>query len=82
MKRINVTIDRVVLRGIDPADRQALVHGLQTELARILATPGIASTPRHTQALRLGRLPLESGQAGATKLGNNVARAIGKGLKP
>jgi len=82
MKRIDVTIDRVVLRGIDPGNRQALVNGLQTELARILATPGLATTPRHTPTLRLGRLPIETGQAGAAKLGHTIARAIGKGLKP
>jgi hypothetical protein len=82
VKRIDVTIDRVVLRGIDPANRQALMDGLQTELARILAAPGVVATPRHTPTLRLGRLPMETGQAGAAKLGQTVARAIGKGLKP
>ena len=27
MSRIDVTIDRLVLRGLDPADRHALVNG-------------------------------------------------------
>ena len=37
MSRIRLTIDRVVLQGMDPAERNALVEGLRSELERMLA---------------------------------------------
>jgi hypothetical protein len=83
MSRIHVTIDRIVLRGIDPADRQALVNSLKAELSRMLADPATRATlpnSRRTPAMRLGRMPLGQGTAGARKLGTGIARAIGKGI--
>jgi len=81
MKRIRIDIDAVVLQGFDPADRKALVEGIQSELSRVLAsTSGFRS--HRTPVLRLGRMPLEPGFSGARKLGAGVARAMGKGLKP
>jgi hypothetical protein len=81
---IHVNIDRVVLRGIDPAERHALVTSLQSELARVLADPATraaVSRSRRTPVLRLGRLPLDPGLAGARRLGTGIARAVGKGLR-
>jgi hypothetical protein len=83
MSRIHVTIDRMVLHGLDPADRQALVNGLRTELTRILADPATRaawSRSRRTPVLRLGKMPMAQGIAGARKLGGGIARAIGKGI--
>jgi hypothetical protein len=83
MSNINVTIDRVVLRGFDPADRQALVNGLQAELTRLLSDPATRaswSRSRRTPVLRLGKMPMGQGIAGARKLGGGIARAIGKGI--
>jgi hypothetical protein len=83
MSRIELTIDRIVLRGIDPADRQALINGMRTELARMLADPATRaalSQSRRTPVLRLGKLPVSPGTAGAGKLGSGIARAIGKGI--
>lgn len=85
MSRIDVTIDRLVLRGIDPSDQHALVNGLRSELSRILADPGVgvkSARSRRTPVLRVATTPLEPGLAGARKLGAGVARAIGKGIKP
>lgn len=85
VSRIRVSIDRVVLRGFDPGDRNALVQGLQQELSRVLADPATRpgwARPHRTPVLRLGRMPLEFGPAGARKFGGSVGRAIGKGLKP
>ena len=82
MSPIHVHIDRVVLRGIDPADRHALVAGLKTELARVLADPviqGGMTQSRRTPVMRLGKMPMEQGIGGARKLGGGIARAIGKG---
>jgi hypothetical protein len=83
MSGIQVTIDRLVLRGFDPADRAALVHALRSELANVLAGPEMRAhwgDSRRTPVLRLGRMPLTSGTAGAHKLGVGIARAIGKGM--
>lgn len=80
---VHITIDRIVLRGIDPSDRQAIVSGMKAELARILADPSTRaaiSQSRRTPVLRLGKMPLAQGSAGARKLGGGIARAIGKGI--
>lgn len=85
MSRIHLTIDHLVLRGLDPAAQHAFVEGLKRELETILAEPVSRKSwarPHRTPVLRLGRANLESGSAGAGKLGGQVARGIGKGLKP
>jgi hypothetical protein len=81
-KRLSVNIDRLVLRGIDPSNQQAFEKGLKTELARVLGNSQSHLHLPGTAVMRLGRLPLQPGQAGAGMLGKGVARAIGKGLKP
>jgi hypothetical protein len=84
VSRIRVTIDRLVLKGFEPADRKALVEGLQAELSRVLADPvkrAEWARSHRTPVLRLGRLPLELGAAGGRAFGHGLARAIGKGLK-
>ncbi len=81
--RINVTIDRVVLRGIDRHDAVAVTASLKDELARVLAASAGRSAslgPRVAPALRLGRLPLEAGRAGGRRFGASLARAIAKGV--
>ena len=84
MSRIRVTIDELVLKGIAAGDRNALVDGLRSELARVLSDPAArvewARTHR-TPVLRLGQLPLESGPSGGRTFGKSMARAIGRGLK-
>lgn len=83
MSRLNVTIDRVVLRGFETADRQPLVDGLKTVLARILADPvarAVWTQSRRTPVLRLGKMQVSRGPAGVRKLGGGIARAIGKGI--
>jgi hypothetical protein len=80
MSRIDVTIDRLVLRGLDPAARTALVQGLRAELEQVLGDPAELSS-RRTPLLRLGQVPLQPGISGARNLGRTVARAVGKGAK-
>lgn len=85
MSRINLTIDRLVLKGLEPGDRTALMEGLQGELSRVLSDPATRAqwAPSHSApVLRVGRLPLEPGPAGGRKFGGSAARVIGKGLKP
>lgn len=83
--QIHLHIDRLVLRGIDPADKHALADGLKTELVRVLADPAMRAVmmrARRTPVLRLGRMDMEPGMAGARALGKGVAKAIGKGMRP
>jgi hypothetical protein len=78
--RAKIIIDRLVLRGIDPHHAEALADSLKQQLAVTLSDPAQrhellrAST---TPVLRLGRIPLASGRAGALDFGAKVARAIG-----
>jgi hypothetical protein len=83
VSRILLAIDRVVLKGFEPADRKALVEGLESELSRLLADPATRrqwARSHRTPVLRLGRMPLEPGPAATRKFGSSMARAIGKGL--
>jgi hypothetical protein len=85
MSRISVTIDRLVLKGMEPGERTALVDALRSELSRVLADPVTRADwarSHRTPVLKLGRMPLEPGPAGGRTLGGGMARAIGKGLKP
>ena len=83
-RRVTVEIDRLVLRGVDAAHRDALVRGLTAELERVLADPGTRATLAHsrsTPVLHLAPLRMEPGVGGARRLGVGVARGIGKGVR-
>jgi hypothetical protein len=85
MSKIHVTIDRVALGGFEPAERAALIEGLKTELARVLADPATRAAwarSRRTPVLRLGRMPLTRGTSGGRSFGSGLARSIGKKMKP
>jgi len=85
MSPIHVTIDRLLLRGLDPAGQEAFVHGLRSELAQQLASPATRAAcwqSRRTPVLKLGTMPMQPGSGGARQLGRGVARAIGRGIKP
>ena len=84
MSRIRVTIDHLVLKGVEPAARKAMVEALQQELSRAISDPsarGDWSGSRRTPVLRLGRMPLEPGPLGGRKFGNGLAKSIGRGIK-
>ena len=75
-----VHIDRLVLRGVDPHHAEALAESLKQQLALTLSDPAQRQHLFHnpnTPVLRLGRIPLASGRAGARDFGAKVARAIG-----
>lgn len=77
-------IDRLVLRGIDPSDRNALVEGLKVELSRVLTEPELCvgkMQSRRTPVIKLGQIALEPGPSGGRKFGSGLARAIGTGVK-
>lgn len=85
MSRIQLTIDRLVLNGLEPHQAKALVETLRTQLSHRLADRGTRAAwarSHRTPVLKVGRMPLESGTAGARKLGKQLARAVGRELKP
>jgi hypothetical protein len=85
MSRIRVTIDQLVLRGFEAADRKALLEGLQNELSRALSDPRTRAGCAQSYSkpvLKLGRIPLEPGSSGDMKFGSALGHSIGKGLKP
>lgn len=75
-----MTIDKLVLRGVDPHHAQTLAESLKHQLAQTLSDPAQRKQLHlagDTPVLRLGRIPLASGRAGARDFGAKVARAIG-----
>jgi len=82
VRRIHLSIDTLVLRGVRPEDRHALARGLSEELTRMLGQPGVATRlvrDGSPPMLRLPRLRFASAPAART-LGVQVGRAIGRGL--
>ena len=82
MSRIHVTIDRLVLAGMDPAARAAFVRELKAELTQRLADPETRGAWARAHRTPVLRVALDPCIGGARKLGSQVARGIGKGLKP
>ena len=85
MSRIHLTIDRLVLKGLQHGQDKALVQTLRAKLTEILSDRSTRSEwakSRRTPVLKLGRVPLETGNAGARTLGMQIARGIGRGMKP
>lgn len=85
MSRVRLTIDQLVLKGFEPAERKALTEGLKAELARFLSDRGKCeewARQHRTPVMKLGAMPFEGGPSGSRKFGANIARAIGKRLKP
>jgi len=85
MSKIHVTIDRLVLSGLDAAASRAFVTGLKTELTQALADTAQRvrwTNSGRTPVLRIGRVPLEPGIGGARKLGGLVAKSIARSGKP
>jgi hypothetical protein len=85
MSRVRVPIDELVLKGLEPAERQALVDGLRTELSRVLSDPAgrrAWARAHRTPVIKLGQMTLEPGAAGGRKLGGGLALGIAKRLKP
>jgi hypothetical protein len=84
MSRIRVVIDRVVLQGFDPAEGNALIEGLRSELERTLADhQARAAWKSHRRpVLRLGGLSLRPGPSGSRSCGSQIARAVGRSMTP
>lgn len=80
MSRVIVHVERLVLNGFAAAERPLIAHGVQRELARLFAEPGMA----HHASLLSGRAPLRNNIRLAApdkpgQVGRAAARAIAKG---
>lgn len=77
MTRIVLHIDRLVLRGVDPADARAVAAAMQAELGRLLGSDAGAAllAPGDRAVLRAGRIHLAPGDHGLA-LGRAVAARI------
>ena len=85
MTRFRVTIDRLVLPGIEGGDPPAIVRSLRLELAKQLSDPAARTAwgdSRHTPVIKLGRVNLAPGLEGSRSFGRALARGIGRGGKP
>jgi len=85
VSRIVLTIDRLVLRGFEAGERNALVAGLESKLSQLLADPATReawTSSRRTPVLRLGQMPLAPGPSGARKFGQSVAASVARNLRP
>ena len=84
MSRIRLVIDRVALQGFDAAERKAVVEGLRGEMERLLADREAQAgwKSQRRPVLRLGNVPQQPGIAGSRALGGQIARAVGRSLKP
>lgn len=77
-RRVVLHIDRLVLRGIDPADAAAVAQALQAGLQASLALPGAANAwvaRGDRAALRASNITPPPG-ATATELGHTAAMSI------
>lgn len=84
MKRVILNIDRLVLRGIPPEQRDALAAGLLEELTRFLFAPGTAERLAglgDIERLKVGNLNLGEG-AQAAEIGSASAQGIQRELLP
>ena len=79
-RRLNLTIDRLVLRGVSATQRHAVVASFQAELNRLLAGPGDSFGESYsTAAVRPQPQRLVTGTA--QEIGTSGARALFKGLQ-
>lgn len=86
MQRVTVHIDRLVLRGFERPDGEAIAEGLRSELARLLANQcagcdenGLAGN-RHVGRIRVGELRLGA-DSGAADIGAKLATGVAGGLR-
>lgn len=81
-QRVNVTIDRLVLRGFAPEQRDAIAAGLMSELSAQLSDPANGrqfETSRSLASLRgppISLVPRTTPQAIGVQAGRRLVRSI------
>ena len=78
-----VHIDRLVLKGFRPEDRHAIAAGLQQELGRVFADrEAVSLLSGMGDVARLQVPGVTVGQGSSPqRVGENVARNIGRGIR-
>lgn len=79
-----MTVDRVVLRGIQPFEAKALTQALESQLSHLLADRTARhewAQPHRTPVLKLAPMALPPGSGGARTFGRGLAGAVARGLK-
>ena len=79
-----MTVDRVVLHGIQPLEAKALTQALESQLSQLLAdrtTRREWAQPHRTPVLKLAPMTLSPGTGGARTFGRGLAGAVARGLK-
>lgn len=82
--RIHLHIDRLVLRGVPPTQRDALVAALRAQLQSQLASPGMASdlgAARHVARVH-AQSAVQAAGTDAAAMGRAFADGMLAGLKP
>jgi hypothetical protein len=79
-RRITVTIDRLVLRGFAPAQRDAIASALQAELARQLAEPGQGFGPSRSLAAVRAEL-MRPASARPQQVGAGAAQQLARSIR-
>lgn len=83
MKRVNLHIDHVVLRGFRHEDRHAIAEGIRQELQRMLADPQAARqlvAGGDVSRLKIGKVNIAQGVE-PQGVGAQVAQGIGKKIR-
>ena len=83
MKRVIVTIDRLVLKGFRPEDRHAIAVGLQEELGRVFAdreAVSLLGAMGDVPRLQVGGVHIEQGSK-PQRVGESVAQGIGREMR-
>ncbi|MDB5970547.1 MAG: uncharacterized protein JWQ90_2997 [Hydrocarboniphaga sp.] len=83
MKRVVLYIDRLVLKGFDRRDRHALAAGLQQELTRMFAEPGLMRqlvAKGDIGVIKTGAVRIAA-SASPAKVGSHLAGSITQGVK-
>ena len=84
VRRVIVQIDNLVLKGFRFEDRHAISAGLQEELSRLLAAPGIVqrlAQGGEIPPMRVGNVSIAA-NAKPQRIGIAAAQGISKGLTP
>ena len=83
MKRVNLHIDKLVLRGFRNEDRQGIADGIQQELGRMFSDPQAAqqlAANGDVAKLKIGNVSIGH-VARPQCIGSQLAQGIGKGIK-
>jgi hypothetical protein len=78
-----MTVDRVVLHGIQPVEAKALTQALESQLSHLLAdrtTRRGWAQPHRTPVVKLAPMTLSPGTVGARMFGRGLAGAVARGL--